>query len=399
MLQLRGTLCAKSFIVALAALAATASFAQSSVSISGLFDLGVNQIDFKGNKVTTTGAANGSATSTIIVSGTEDLGGGLKANFRWETNPDFGNTVGKTAGTPATGTTSNVTSSLGNGYSFVGVSGGFGEVQLGTLNFATLTANGDGNVGFGTAIGSGYRVVSFDAVRSQNAISYETPSFNGFSAKAIVSTKNDKQFGSPATGNAVNQQNGRDGQQELSLAYVNGPLKVRYARLETSQYASVYDGAGTAGTDYVRGTGAKFKLDTLSANYVYGALTGGLFYQKAASDVLAKTGTSGTATLPLQYDRKTTGVAVAYKVTPAITLMGNYAEVKVGTEQNTAAVNSTKTKVTGLGVDYALSKRTTAYVRYERDQDAAAVRAITGYTAVGGSTTYTAAAVGLRHTF
>jgi len=383
----------KKSLIALAALAATASFAQSSVSISGLFDLGVNQIDFKGNKVTTTGAANGSATSTIIVSGTEDLGGGLKANFRWETNPDFGNTVGKTAGTPATGTTSNVTSSLGNGYSFVGVSGGFGEVQLGTLNFATLTANGDGNVGFGTAIGSGYRVVSFDAVRSQNAISYETPSISGFSAKAIVSTKNDKQFGSPATGNAVNQQNGRDGQQELSLAYVNGPLKVRYARLETQQFAGVYDGAGTASTDYLR-SGAKFKLDTLSANYVMGNATLAYFYQKASSALLDK----GTAGGDLKYDRKTNGVAAAYQVTPAIKLMANYAQVKIGDETG-AGTDGKTTKVTGLGADYTLSKRTALYARYEQDKDAAGVRAITGYSAATGNTTYKATAVGIRHTF
>jgi len=387
----------KKSLIALAALAATASFAQSSVSISGLFDLGVNQIDYKGQKVTTTGAANGSATSTIIVSGTEDLGGGLKANFRWETNPDFGNTVGKTAGTPATGTTSNVTSSLGNGYSFVGVSGGFGEVQLGTLNFATLTANGDGNVGFGTAIGSGYRVVSFDAVRSQNAISYETPSFNGFSAKAIVSTKNDQQLGSPATGNAVNQQNGRDGQQELSLAYVNGPLKVRYARLETKQYAGVWDGVGTAATDYTR-SGGKFKLDTLSATYVMGDATLAYFYQKASSTGLDKTGTSGTATLPLQYDRKTNGIAVAYQVTPAIKLMANYAQVKIG-DETAAGTDGQTTKVTGLGADYTLSKRTALYARFEQDKDAAGVRAITGYTGVTGNTTYKATAIGIRHTF
>jgi len=354
--------------------------------------------------VTTTGVANGSATSAVIIAGSEDLGGGLKANFRWEMDPDFGNTVGKTAGTPATGTATNVGSYLGNGYSYLGVAGGFGEVQFGTLNFATLSANGDGNVGFGTAIGSGYRVTSFDAVRSQNSASYETPSFNGFSAKAIVSTKNDLQSASTSLGNGVNQQYGRDGQTELSAAYINGPLKLRYARLETSQYASTaWGGTNPAATTYTRGTGAKFKLDTLSANYVYGDLTGGLFYQKASSDTLMKANagtvaTAATAVADLKYDRKTTGVAVAYKITPAITLMGNYAEVKIG-DETAAGTDNTKTKVTGLGVDYALSKRTTAYVRYERDQDAAGVRAITGYTAVNGSTTYTAAAIGLRHTF
>jgi len=385
----------KKSLIALAALAATASFAQSSVTISGTLDMGMNQIDFKGNKVTTVGAANGSATSAVVIAGSEDMGGGLKANFRWEIDPDLGNTVGKTAGTPATGTTSNVTSFLGNGYSFVGVNGGFGGVEFGALNYATLYANGDGNGGFATAVGSGYRVTSFDAVRAQNSMSYETPVFNGFSAKAIVSTKNEYQSASPATGNAVNQQYGRDGAQEISALYQNGPLKLRYARLETKQYASVSNGAATPA--YTRGTGAKFKLDTLSANYTVGAATLGYFYQKASSDMLMKAGTSGTIG-DLKYDRKTNGVSVAYQATPSIKLMANYAQVKIGDETG-AGTDNTTTKVTGLGADYSLSKRTTLYARYEQDKDAAGVRAITGYTAATGNTTYKATAFGIRHTF
>ena len=359
--------------------------------------MGMNQIDFKGNKVTTVGAANGSATSAVVIAGSEDMGGGLKANFRWEIDPDLGNTVAKTAGTPATGTTSNVTSFLGNGYSYVGASGGFGEVQFGTINYATLSANGDGNGGFATAVGSGYRVTSFDAVRAQNSMSYETPVFSGFSAKAVLSTKNEYQSASPATGNAVNQQYGRDGAQEISALYQNGPLKLRYARLETKQYASVVN--TSSATTYTRGTGAKFKLDTLSANYTVGAATLGYFYQKASSDTLLATySASGNTDGAVKYDRKTNGVSVAYQATPSIKLMANYAQVKIGDETR-AGTDGATTKVTGLGADYSLSKRTTLYARYEQDKDAAGVRAITGYTAATGNTTYKATAFGIRHTF
>jgi len=391
-------------------LAATASFAQSSVSISGLVDVGVNVIDFKGNKVTTTGASNGSATTAFVFAGTEDLGGGLKAEFRWEMDPSTADTSSRTGGTSATGTTSNVTSSIGNGASFVGASGAFGAIKLGTPNSATLSINGDGNSGFGTAVGSGYRVTSFDAVRFQNSTRYDTPDFNGFSASYLVSAKNDLQRNSGSvglTGNLQNQTSGRDGVTELGLAYLDGPLAVRFANLNVKQYASLL---GT--TDPYNGItlltpanpGAQFKVNSLSAKYaVNQALNLSYFFQSAKSDALSaatSTGTLGTQT----FDRKTNGVAASYAVTSAVTAMVNYQQVKNGD----AAVSTTgskaglSAKVLGLGLDYALSKRTTAYARYERDSDSAASfrsLANSGYTAATGNTTYTATAVGLRHTF
>lgn len=391
-------------------MAATASFAQSSVSISGLVDVGVNVIDFKGNKVTTTGASNGSATTAFVFAGTEDLGGGLKAEFRWEMDPSTADTSSRTGGTSATGTTSNVTSSIGNGASFVGASGAFGAIKLGTPNSATLSINGDGNSGFGTAVGSGYRVTSFDAVRFQNSTRYDTPDFNGFSASYLVSAKNDLQRNSGSvglTGNLQNQTSGRDGVTELGLAYLDGPLAVRFANLNVKQYASLL---GT--TDPYNGItlltpanpGAQFKVNSLSAKYaVNQALNLSYFFQSAKSDALSaatSTGTLGTQT----FDRKTNGVAASYAVTSAVTAMVNYQQVKNGD----AAVSTTgskaglSAKVLGLGLDYALSKRTTAYARYERDSDSAASfrsLANSGYTAATGNTTYTATAVGLRHTF
>jgi len=380
------------------------------VSISGLVDVGVNVIDFKGNKVTTTGASNGSATTAFVFAGTEDLGGGLKAEFRWEMDPSTADTSSRTGGTSATGTTSNVTSSIGNGASFVGASGAFGAIKLGTPNSATLSINGDGNSGFGTAVGSGYRVTSFDAVRFQNSTRYDTPDFNGFSASYLVSAKNDLQRNSGSvglTGNLQNQTSGRDGVTELGLAYLDGPLAVRFANLNVKQYASLL---GT--TDPYNGItlltpanpGAQFKVNSLSAKYaVNQALNLSYFFQSAKSDALSaatSTGTLGTQT----FDRKTNGVAASYAVTSAVTAMVNYQQVKNGD----AAVSTTgskaglSAKVLGLGLDYALSKRTTAYARYERDSDSAASfrsLANSGYTAATGNTTYTATAVGLRHTF
>jgi len=393
----------KKSLVALAALTATGAFAQ--VTISGLFDAGYQSLDLKGNKVTQASASNGSATTAVVFGIVEDLGGGLKFNGRYEIDPALTETSNVTKGTSATGTTSNTPSSIGNGMSFVGLeSASLGQIRFGAINTQTLAANGDGNQGLGTAVGSGYRVSSFDAVRFQNSLAYNTPVFNGFSAQYIMVAKNDKQANAGTVGMNGNQNNqtyGRDAVTELGLTYANGPLTVRYADLETKQWAGVNQAVTSAGDSFMTaswaaGTGAKFNLKTLSAKYdVNSSLSLSFFNQKASSDTL----NNASSTKPtVKYDRKTNGFAASYMLTPMLKLTGSRQEVKIGDETN-AGTDNTKTTVTGLGADYSFSKRTALYVRYERDADAAGVRSITGYTAATGNTTYKATAVGIRHTF
>jgi len=401
----------KKTLVAMAALASVSAFAQSSVSITGLVDTAYAKIDYKGNSVAFSALPNGSATTNFTFLINEDLGGGLKADARWEIDPDLTQTVGKTSGTSATGTTSNVTSFLGNGYSFLGLSGGFGAVKFGTINFETLNANGDGNAGFGTAIGSGYRVSSFDAVRAQNAFRYDSPTMNGFTASYLLSEKNDLQSNNGTTsqtGNLVNQTNGRDKVSEFGLNFIQGPLAVRYAALTTEQwgktlttYATGNAYAPTDSTGWTAGTGAQFKLNTLSAKYdVNSALTVAYFNQIVKSDALVVANSTVNGSSTTKYDRKTNAVAATY-TTGATKLMVNYASVANGDSATSVAVakNGLSTKVLGLGVDYSLSKRTVLYGRYEKDTDGIGARSITGYTAATGNTTYTATAFGVRHSF
>jgi len=402
----------KKTLVAIAALASVSAFAQSSVSITGLVDTAYARIDYKGNPVTFSALPNGSATTNFTFLISEDLGGGLKADARWEIDPDLTQTVGKTSGTSSTGTTSNVTSFLGNGYSFLGLSGGFGAVKFGTINYETLNANGDGNLGFGTAIGSGYRVSSFDAVRAQNSIRYDTPTMNGFAASYLMSEKNDAQVNvgtTVQTGNLVNQSQGRDKVSEFGLSYINGPLAVRYAALTTEQwggtlttyttgnaYAPASSGAWTAGA------GAQFKLNTLSAKYqINPDLAVAYFNQIVSSDALIVANATVTGASSTKYDRKTNGFATTYTM-GATKLMFNYHSVANGDAATSVATakNGLSTKVLGLGADYSLSKRTTLYGRYEKDTDNIGARSIaTGYTAKTGNVTYTATALGIRHTF
>jgi len=408
----------KKTLVALAALSTVSAFAQSTVTLTGLVDAGYGRIDYKGNVVSFSALPNGSATTNFTFLIDEDLGNGLKASARWEIDPDLTQTVGKTSGTSSTGTTSNVTSFLGNGYSFIGLGGGFGAVKFGTINYETLNANGDGNVGFGTAIGSGYRVTSFDAVRAQNAFRYDTPSMNGFSASVLMSEKNDRQTANVYTaiqsGNLVNQTQGRDKVSEIGLVYANGPLTARYAALTTEQWGGILTsytlGNAYSNGNWTQGAGAQFKLNTLSVKYdVNSQITVGYFNQINKSDALIVANAAATAASTTTYDRKTNGVAASY-VNGATKYMLNYQYVSNGDGAVKAAASSTvsttslagySAKVLGLGVDYSLSKRTTVYGRYERDLDSTAgFRSIaTGYTAATNNTTYTATAVGIRHTF
>ena len=88
----------KKTLIAIAALAATGAFAQSTVTISGTMDAGLSVASVQN---ATTGVSdkvsgflgNNVATSAINIAATEDLGAGMKASFFIETNPDMSGTT------------------------------------------------------------------------------------------------------------------------------------------------------------------------------------------------------------------------------------------------------------------------------------------------------------------
>ena len=381
------------------------AFAQTTVTLTGTMDGSFVNYNLKGNSVSSVIGSGGSATTAVIFSANEDLGSGSNAFFQYEIDPNLSETSNRTAGTSATGTGSNITSSAGNGQSFVGMSSAsLGSIKFGTPNLTTLGASGDGNGGFATAIGSGYRISSFDAVRLQNSMKYESPVIQGFQAAIVYSPKNALQTnatGVGLTGNLQNQSNGRDGATEIGLLYANGPLSMKYAALNMSQFAKVQmatdpDLSTTGATWTSRPTGQTFKLNTLSVKYaVNSQLTANLFYQTVASDSLVAAVSAAETTAV--YDRKTTGISASYAVTPVVTFMANFASVKNGSSVSNSGTANATTNVTGLGVDYNLSKSAAAFIRYERDSDSAGIRSVAGYTANG--TTYTATAFGVRKTF
>jgi predicted porin len=136
----------KKSLVALAVLAASgASFAQSSVTAYGILDI------WAGTVKTEDGVAGTSLTQTKLDSGgvshdrwgfkgSEDLGGGLKANFNLEQGFTLDN------GAHDAGSTGF------NRYAWVGLSGGFGEIKLGKTATAFDDVNGASDAVFDSAL-------------------------------------------------------------------------------------------------------------------------------------------------------------------------------------------------------------------------------------------------------
>jgi predicted porin len=364
------------------------------VSITGLIDTGYAIVngaatngDIKGLR------ANNTGTTVLTLAGTEDLGAGLAANFQLQLTPDFlsGNGVqGGTANNTAGDGT--YTTAIGNGQqAFVGLSSKTaGSIKLGRVNSNALDAWGVGSV-FGTALGSGYgsngniltrystsSVVSAyqsAPTRFNNSIRYESPAFSGFSGSVLYVPKNNVAGGTETADTTAAKSTNRQGVTEFGLKYTQGALNVAYANQKIA--------AGALGTTaLVSNTGATAleantsnKLSILSANYTIGATT---VYAASFSEK------QDTATAV-----ETSGRMFGAKHTMgAITLMAS-----MGSSNEKSAANVDK-KITGIGADYALSKRTNAYVRYENrdaDKNVATDATASGITKV--------TAIGVRHTF
>ena len=380
-------------------MAATGAFAQSTVTIDGSYDAGFQAIDYKGAKVNAIGN-NGSTTSQINFRGSEDLGGGLKAEFRVETDWNTVSNNGNTGAKKADGTLA-AASTFGNGELRGGLVGGFGRVDFGAINNAQLDAYLTGQP-FGTAIGSAFRgVFSTDAasamgasvVRFDNSARYITPNFNGFSASVLGVQKNSKANSSnfsTTTGNFDYA-----GVQEFSLRYNNGPINAIVA--STKQ-----DLAGTGLTAFTAGTAPAFGTTatadntvssatntTLGANYTFGDFTVYLLNQTAKNSLVS----NGSATV----DRSVTTVSGKY------TMGSNVFIAQAGTAKNNiaSAANTGNTSIFSLGYDYNLSKMTSIYVRYENLGDKAALTTAPTQIAAADmtGTTRTRTALGLRGGF
>ena len=386
----------KKTLIALAALAATGAFAQSTVSIYGAVDAALTQYSSEG--VSKTGLGNSQlGSSKLGFMGTEDLGGGLKANFKLEGGlaNDSGNGKASNTNNQVSGGAGALTSVGGTQglafarYSYVGLSGNFGEVRLGrdyTSTFQNAVAAVDV---FGTngPADSSVMTLNLGVANKQatvsgasNMIGYITPAMGGFSAKVQAF------FGENASGVA----NSNDGEgYSVAVGYANGPIYVNLAQHVTKGTVTPAV-AGTIAKNYAdaaSATNGDYTQRGLAASYNFGMAK--VVYTHAREELIKTAGTSTNNSNLL-------GVVVPFGAANA---KASY----VRSVQNTGvagAVDNTGTML-GLGVDYALSKRTSVYGTWARvtNDNGAAFGAGMGQNTAVANPTSTGLAIGVMHAF
>ena len=361
----------------MAALAATASFAQTAVQITGFFDAGYQAKTHTDSAKSWTGITNnGRDTSRFDFQGVEDLGAGLKASFWAEL--DLNPTVSQTQNQANTNDGSVFTGTPFTGQQFIAIEGGFGKLMLGQPSSAVMTVFNANAQPFGTALGSGYNgnfgrfgtsanagvsgyvggATTARIVRHQKTAMLQTPTANGFTGYIEYSFLNDKATGAQTATSTVSASTplaGNDnGYQAFTLGYANGPLN---AAVFTSQTKS---GANAAAGAYVtQGTYAANGLGTNNSVTVSGGTANYNLGQTTVYWGISKT-TSGNGTTE---DSKSSNYAIKYNLSGTVDLMGN---LLYRTSNLSAQATQPKGTVLGLGADYKLSKNTIAYYRYER---------------------------------
>lgn len=156
---------------------AGAASAQSSVTLSGSVDVGVQRID--GDYTMGTAA---SSRSNLTFSGVEDLGGGLKAMFllNHRFNPDEG-TINPGGNAGPAGTTQFWRNA------WVGLGGGFGDIRLGRILMPLQDLNGNYEAWAGGDTVATVHTGGVSATnRANNAIYYRTPSWGGLTLHAAI---------------------------------------------------------------------------------------------------------------------------------------------------------------------------------------------------------------------
>lgn len=360
----------KKTLVALAALASVSAFAQSSVTIDGYIDRGFAVTNNTNNAKDLKAVSSNAGTTTIGIKGVEDLGGGMKVGF--SVNTDWADVGGltqdgteiATASTTYLSASGNVVGQSGafaNSQSFLEFVSNFGTIRLGSPNNDILTnAISIASPAFSTGIGSAYSsswsthnglgtgttgsggivtAVAASAtgagargIRQANTVKYISPAMNGVQVSYTNAEPNSNS--GTSTIDTV-------GVTEMTVRYTNGPLDVMYNSLEYKV------GSGTAPLN------GGLTLGTSSRH----TLLGGSYQVTPALKLHAGSGAS-TASSASIADGTSTQMGVTYN-------MGQFTILAQTAKFNDKSTNNYDRKMTGLGVDYNLSKTSRVYYRMD----------------------------------
>ena len=387
----------KKSLIALAALAAvSAASAQSSVTMYGLVDIGYGAHNTTSRDGTTflksSGVMDGSnAGNRIGFRGTEDLGGGLKANFVVEqgispTSPTVFSQRAGGSGQQIVGQAGTAFTNATNRQSYLGLqSGSMGTLNIGytytnayelsTLSGYMLGSEQIGGLTHTAGIGAGATNVA-GGTRA-NGLTYISPNFSGFTARfqygGTTSAESVTSNANVASNGLTTDKNRRMG---LMLQYANGPLSAALAYTSLNSQAN-----GLGGTTALNAFGASAaavtavpanignrtaNLTQLGASYDFGVAKLAGTYNTGKNGGTAAT-TDNTTLRAYQI-----GVSAPIGAFTPFLMIG-----KQVFKNQTTGVNSSDVRSTQVGVRYSLSKRTTAYVMYGSEVDNAVIAAAT----------------------
>lgn len=367
----------KLIALALASLSGAAFADATNVTIYGVADATFDVISISDNA---TNSPNFNRVSTngsyIGFRGTENLGNGLSAIFQFESEANF-----------------DQNSSLAlNRDSFVGLTGGFGKILLGTLTgpsnalAASLDVNTGDNIMSNTAIlgklgGVNASNVANPGTRSSwsgsvydtrfnNAVAYVSPSFSGFQATGAYVANENKDETPNAEKNAYAY--------DLGLTYTNGPVMIgtTYARLRDSGV-----------------------LDTKDTEFRIGGM-----YDFGVASIRALYGNTKREIPGTERKQNTWGIGGTYNVTANGKLVSQY-YVARDVELNGTDIGESGAQLFTIGYEHNLSKRTmlkAGYARLANDDNTNSYDF--GYNAsgfAGGANGFTASGLqfGMRHSF
>ena len=353
----------KNTLVALAAMSTFGAYAQSTVTVFGILDAAL-AIGTGNVSSTTTLASSTVQGNRLGFRGTEDLGGGLKANFLLEGYVNIDDGTGRTSNTnnQASGATAAQAGNQGftfNRWAYVGLSGEFGEVRLGRVNatpFYNHVQYDPFNLsGAGASIVFKMRTGGVNSVGVSNAINYSSPRMGGFFAEV-------QYFMGENASNAANPDAGTG--TGLRLGYGDNPLSATLAWSRTSGVP-----------------GASITTTSVGASYDLGVAKIMALWNK--DDVTAAATTTQTG----------------WFLGATIPAGPGFAKVTYGKSETSAAGNAGASQF-AVGYQYPLSKRTyiTAAVSSVNNYNGQTGNGLFG-SGVGVNGSGTGIDLGLRHSF
>jgi hypothetical protein len=290
----------KKTLVALAALAATSAFAQSSVTISGFGNLSYDLFSVAQGKAAAARTGNTSEdrvadnSSRIIFNSNEDLGGGMRAFVQVDLRPsmDAGSRLNAlcTVNTPAISTAGTVSAAarttaatevvngacnpgvnpLNGGNSHVGLSSSMGAIRLGRQDLHYVEGGNFAPVSQPTIHGHNGFLVAANAAavgrasRTANLIWYTSPTFNDITATVGYSTSGYSGSGTVDVENDMASAQRKGSTKYARLGYAKGPVTAVFSWID--EKADYIGTAATAAGSGLTGSAASFAAANAQAD-------------------------------------------------------------------------------------------------------------------------------------